>query len=191
VIDLRKTIEPKSDQLNADDLIAGPIIATVRQVKRGPSEQQPVEIIIDGHRPYRPCLSMRRILIHAWGDKAENWLGKSMKLIHDPNVTYGGQAVGGIRIAELSDIDLAFEIPLTLRRGKRELYKVGVLTVTVESYPADEFDKNLSAWVNLVLDGKHTVPEIIQRASAKGQFTSEQIERLNQLTTGKGNGANS
>ena len=191
MIDLRKTIEPKSDQLNADDLIAGPIIATVREVKRGPSEQQPVEIVIDGYRPYRPCLSMRRILIHGWGDKAETWPGKSMKLVHDPNVTYGGQAVGGIRIAKLSDIPQAFQIPLTARRGKRELYKVEVLTVTVESYPADEFDKNLAAWVKLVQDGKHTVPEIIKRASAKGQFTSEQIEQLNQATRGEDNGANS
>ena len=46
-INLRDTIAPKSDQLNADDLIAGNITVKIMGVRRG-SRDQPVIIDIDG-----------------------------------------------------------------------------------------------------------------------------------------------
>lgn len=47
VENLRDTIQPKSDQLNADDLIAGPINITITSVRRGNAEQ-PVGIEWEG-----------------------------------------------------------------------------------------------------------------------------------------------
>jgi hypothetical protein len=56
---LRDTITPKSDQLNADDMITGPITVTITGVRRG-DKDQPVVIDIDGgYQPYKPCKSMR------------------------------------------------------------------------------------------------------------------------------------
>lgn len=61
MIDLTATIKPKSDQLNADDLIAGPKTITVTGVKLV-AEDQPVAISFHGDdgKPYKPCKSMRR-----------------------------------------------------------------------------------------------------------------------------------
>ncbi len=121
---LQDTIVPKSDQLNADDLITGPITVTVEAVKRSSSPEQPVDIYITGHRPFRPCKSMLRVLISVWGDKGSEWVGKSMTLYCDPNVKYGGVEVGGIRISHVSGIDDEIKLALTTTRAKRSLYKV-------------------------------------------------------------------
>ena len=125
---LRDTIIPKSDQLNYDDLIAGPLTVRITAVKRGTAEQ-PVVIEIEGHQPYRPCKGMRRVLIAAWGEKGSVWVGRSMKLFGEPSVKYGGVAVGGIQISHLSDITAAVTIKLTVSRGKRIDYTIQPLVV--------------------------------------------------------------
>ena len=63
-MDLSQTIIPKSDQLNADDLIAGPRTIRITAVSTGNAEQ-PVVINYEGDngRPYKPSKSMRRILV--------------------------------------------------------------------------------------------------------------------------------
>ena len=65
VTNLRDTIIAKSDQLNADDIIGTGITITVTAVKRGDSAEQPVVIHYQGDngRPYKPCKTMRRVLI--------------------------------------------------------------------------------------------------------------------------------
>lgn len=175
---LRDTIEPKSDQLNADDLIAGPLTVTVTDVRLGPTIDQPVEIVIQGHRPYRPCKSMRRVLIAAWGDNGKSWAGKSMTLFCDPGVKFGGVAVGGIRISHLSGIDRDLSLLLTTTRSKRSAYTVHPLESVPVDYPQAEFERNFQAWVNAVGEGKISIPDIIQRASAKGRLTVDQISDL-------------
>lgn len=128
LLDLRKTIVPKSDQLNFDDVAHGPIVVTVESVKGTSDEKQPVSIGIGKDRqPYKPCKTMRRVLISAWGDKAVDWIGRSMELFGDPTVKYGGVEVGGIRIGKLSHIDKPLDLMLTATRGKRTPYHVGVL----------------------------------------------------------------
>ena len=118
------TIAPKSDQLNADDMIVGPMSVTVKNVKRG-NKEQPVVIELEGGlRPYLPCKSMRRVLIFAWGAEGAKWIGKSMTIFRDPAVKFGGVALGGIRISNLSDIDKPFTIMLTTTRSRRSGYTV-------------------------------------------------------------------
>ena len=83
---IAKSIIPKSDQLNAEDLLSGPITVTVTDVKQGTAEQ-PIAIIIDGERqPYKPCKTMRKMLVFCWSDQAANWIGKRMTLYADPDV---------------------------------------------------------------------------------------------------------
>lgn len=127
-MNLADTIIPRSDQMNADDLIAGPMTITVTGVARG-SVEQPVVVKFDGDggRPYKPCKSMRRLLIAAWGDNGHDWVGKSMTLYNDPQVRFGGVAVGGIRISHVSHIERDMTIALTVTKGKREQYPVKVL----------------------------------------------------------------
>ena len=122
---LRDTIAPKSDQLNADDLIAGPMVVKIMAVKRGATTEQPIDLAIDGDRqPYKPCKSMRRVMIAAWGDDGREWVGRSMKLYCDPTVKFGGVKVGGIRISHMSGIDTKLCVMLTTTRSKRSEYTV-------------------------------------------------------------------
>ena len=182
---LKSTIEPKSDQLNYDDLLTGPITVTVSAVKRSTNADQPIDIHIDGHRPYRPCKSMRRVLISAWGDKGAEWTGRSMTLYGDPSVKFGGVSVGGIRISHLSDIDSPeISFMLTTARSRRAGYTVKRLdTKSIPAnYPDDDFDKNAPAWVAAVKSGNITVPQIINKVAEKGRLTSEQVQYLQKET---------
>lgn len=122
VTDLRDTIIPKSDQLNAEQLLGGPITITVIDVKRGGGEEQPVVIHYEGEggRPYKPCKTMRKVLVFAWGSDGREWIGKSMTIYNRPDVKFGGEEVGGIRISHLSHIDRDIKVALTATRGRKE-----------------------------------------------------------------------
>ena len=114
-----KTIVPKSDQLNAEDLLTGPITVRITDVKQGAADQ-PVVVCIDGNRqPYKPCKTMRKVMVGLWSDRASTWIGKRLTLYADPNVKWGGVAVGGIRISHMSDIKEKTVLMLTETRGKR------------------------------------------------------------------------
>lgn len=121
--DISGTIEAKSDQLNAEDLLAGPRTIRVRGVKvLGAREDQPVLIYFDGDndKPFKPCKSMRRVLAKVWGKYASQWVGKSMTLWNDPTVKWAGQEVGGIRISHIEGITEPVKMALTETRSKRK-----------------------------------------------------------------------
>ena len=136
--DLSKTIEPKSDQLNSDDLIGGPRTITVTKVSADPSSaEQPVNIYFQGdnNKPFKPCKSMRRVLVHCWGVDGSAYAGRSMTLFRDPEVTWGGMKVGGIRISHMSGIDGAKTMALTANKQQRKPYKVLPLTDAPSTTP--------------------------------------------------------
>ena len=125
--DLSDTIVPRSDQLNADDLLAGPRAYTVAGVSRGEADQ-PITIALEGEgRAYKPCKSMRRVLLALWGADGRAWVGRRLELYTDPDVQWGGKKVGGLRIRSLSHLDRPATIALTVKRGQRVPYRVGVL----------------------------------------------------------------
>lgn len=128
MIDMTTTISPKSDQLNADDLIAGPRTIRVSAV-RLTGDEQPVAIHFDGDngKPFRPCKSMRRVLVACWGPDASQYTGRSMTIYRDNDVQFGGLAVGGIRISHVSHIEQDRVMALTATRKARKPYTVRVL----------------------------------------------------------------
>ncbi|WP_248005498.1 hypothetical protein [Nocardia farcinica] len=119
-MDLTDSIAPKSDQLNAEDLLSGPRTVTVEGITKG-SAEQPVNIhlIEFPGRPFRPSKTVRRILVAAWGAEASAYVGRRMTIYRDPSVRFGGQEVGGIRVSHLSNIDKRLTLALTVTRGKR------------------------------------------------------------------------
>lgn len=131
VEDLRPTIVPKSDQLNAEQLLGTSMVVTVTRVDVSTSPEQPVTIHYEGEngRPFKPCKTMRKLLVFAWGENGHHWAGRSMELFCDPSVKFGGDEVGGIRISRISHIDKPLRVSLTATRGKKTLYSVGVLEV--------------------------------------------------------------
>lgn len=126
ISDLRHTIVPKSDQLNADQLLGGPMTVTVTGVRLNDSAEQPVIVSYegDGGRPFKPCKTMRKLLIHAWGPDGRAWVGRSMRLFNDPAVKFGNDTTGGVRISHLSHIERDIEARLVATRGKKALHTI-------------------------------------------------------------------
>lgn len=124
VSNLKDTIVPKSDQLNADQLIGGPITVTVTNVRRGSGDDQPIVVHYEGEagRPYKPCLTMRKVLIFAWGEDGSQWIGRMLTLYNKRDVKWGGVEVGGIRISHMSHTEGGKDVKLSLAvtRGKKE-----------------------------------------------------------------------
>ncbi|QAZ38458.1 hypothetical protein C1M51_02925 [Methylibium sp. Pch-M] len=139
VEDLRPTIIPKSDQLNAEQLLGGPMTVTVTDVRLGSSEEQPVIVHYanEGGRPFKPCKTMRKVLIHAWGADGRDWVGRAMTLYNDPAVKFGGEDVGGIRISHMTDIERDVKVSLTSTRGKKAKYEIRRLSSPVAGQLAD------------------------------------------------------
>lgn len=134
-MDLARTIAPKSDQLNADDLIAGSMTIKVTDVRGNDSAEQPVSISFEGDdgKPYKPCKSMRRVLVHCWGPDGKTYAGRRMTLYRDDKVAFGGIQVGGIRISHLSHIDRETTMALTATRAKRAPFTVRPLSAEVRT----------------------------------------------------------
>ncbi|ABY32754.1 hypothetical protein [Methylorubrum extorquens] len=124
--DLSQTIAPKSDQLNADDLIGGPRTIRVTGVSKMREPDQPIAINFegDGGKPYKPGKSMRRVLVRVWGNDGTTYVGRRMTLYRDDAVQFGGVAVGGIRISHMSDITSAVTMALTVTRANRKPFTV-------------------------------------------------------------------
>jgi hypothetical protein len=125
MVDLKPTIIAKSDQLNADDLLGGPITVKITAVKQG-NKDQPINIYYEGdnNRPFKPCLSMRRLLVAIWGDDGSKYIGKRITLFRDPSVKWAGQEIGGIRISHIEGIQQEQKIALQVTRGKKAPYVV-------------------------------------------------------------------
>lgn len=137
VQDLRPAIIPRSDQLNSEQLIAGPMTVRVADVQVGSAEQPVVVHYEDENgRPYKPCKTMLRVLILAWGPDGTQWAGQSMTLYSDPKVRFGGDEVGGIRISHMTGIPpKGIDVKLTATRGKKVLHHIDLLTFEDKAAP--------------------------------------------------------
>lgn len=147
-MDLTTTTEPDSTQINADDLIGRDVTVTITGVRQGNSEQ-PVNIDVAEFpdRAYRPSKSMRRVLVAAWGADSSNYVGRRMTLYRDPEVSFGKDKVGGIKISALSHIDRTLSLALTVSRGKRAPHKVEPLP-DAPAAPAEPTAEEVAACVD-------------------------------------------
>lgn len=129
--DMSETITPKSDQMNADDLLAGPRTITITRVAVNPGAEQPVDVFFDGDggKPFRPGKSMRRVMVAIWGPDPAAYTGRSMTLYRDAEVTWGGMAVGGIRVSHMSHISEPVVLALTATKKARKPFRVLPLVV--------------------------------------------------------------
>jgi hypothetical protein len=153
-MDITKTVEPRSDQLNFDDVATTPLTITVTEVKAGGPEQ-PVELHNAEYpgRPFKPGKSMRRVLIAAWGAEASAYVGRRITLYGDQTIKFGKDAVGGIRIRALSHITEPLTVALTVTRGKRAPF-------TVQPLPTDTSDKVEDAVTAI---GKATTTDLLDK----------------------------
>jgi hypothetical protein len=167
-MDMTSAIVPKSDQLNAEDLLTGPRVFTIVKVSKG-SDEQPVNIQLEETpgRVYRPSKSMSRVLVNAWGREADAYAGRKLKLFRNPEIMFGRDKVGGIEIAELSHIDKQVALALTVTRGKRKSFIVKPLKDVAPAQepgavPQDVIEKA----DKYVAEGK--VPQYLEWLTSKG-----------------------
>jgi hypothetical protein len=124
-MDMSETIAAKSDQQNFDDYLIGPRTVSIAAVTKGTAEQPVnIELVEYPGKPFKPNKSMRRVLVMAWGSDSSAYVGRRMTLFGNPDVVYGGKAVGGIEISHLSDIPKPLTVALTATRGKRKPFTV-------------------------------------------------------------------
>lgn len=167
-LDMTESIAPKSDQLNADDLMAGPVTVTISEVSKGTPEQPvDVHLVEFPGRAYRPSKSMRRIMVAAWGKDASAYAGHRLTLYRNPEITFGRDKVGGIEIGAMSHLEKPLTVALTATRGKRKQFKVEQLQ---EAAPA-ALDLSIPAEVTANIakateDGN--LPNYLDYATAQG-----------------------
>jgi hypothetical protein len=119
--------------MNAEDLLTGPRTFTVTEVRKGSSAEQPVSIYLaefPSDRPFKPSKTVRRLIVSAWGKESEAYTGRRLTLYRDPDVTFGKDKVGGIRVSHMSHIDKRITLALTTTRGKRAPFIVEPLPDT-------------------------------------------------------------
>lgn len=150
--DMSPVIIPKSDQLGADDLLAGPRTITITKVDIKPGTEQPVTINYEGDEghPWKCCKSMARVLVAAWGADAKAYVGRSCTLYRDPEVKWGGMAVGGIRVSHMSHISGQMVLALTATRGSKKAYTVKPLAQPSQKPQDSQFD--LAAWSDQIVN---------------------------------------
>lgn len=135
--DLASVLAPKSDQINAQDLIGGDMVVTIVGVKITPGTEQPVAIRIEGtEKVWRPCKTTGRILMAAWGADTAKYVGRSAHLYLDPTVKWGGLAVGGIRIKALSHIDAELRLAVAESKQVRKVVSIKPLVIAAPASKA-------------------------------------------------------
>jgi hypothetical protein len=126
--DVTKAIEPKSDQMNAEDLLGGPRTFTITRVVVRDSPEQPISVWLAEFpqaRPWKPAKTMSKLMALAWSPESDAWIGNRVTLYCDPDVKFGPAVMGGIRISHMSGIGRK---PLTANlattRGRRAPWTV-------------------------------------------------------------------
>src|SRR5665647_1315059 len=88
-------------------------------------------------RVWRPSKGMLDVLAACWGTDAKQWVGRRVTVYNDPEVMFGRDKVGGIRISHLSHIDKARSVTIRASgAGRKQLWHVEPLTEPVPTKPA-------------------------------------------------------
>jgi len=186
--DMAATIVPKSNQTNADDFITGPRTITVSRVEVRPGQEQPVSVHYEGDngKPYKPCKSMCRVIVQAWGADSANYPGKSMTLYRDDEVTWGGMKVGGIRISHMSHIDRDLAMALSVSKSKRQMVLVKRLQTPAPRQKAlpPKPEQSSEDWPKFLSDMEYAITnapsqddlDLIMRNSGRAIKRLEQVD---------------
>ena len=129
-LDVTKMCAAKSDQINAIDLISGPRIAKITDVKIFGETEQPIHVVLDGDtkRPWKCSKTSVRTLTALYSHDASKWIGKHIEIYCDETVLWGGQPVGGIRQSKAEGLASPKRLMLTKSRTKKESVVINPLT---------------------------------------------------------------
>jgi len=181
--DISYTLTAKSDQLNAGDLFGGGINVLITRVDLV-RDSQPMVIHIDGDRqPYKPCLSMRRVLARIWGTKKDAWVGRWLTVYCDEKVRFGPDAVGGIRISHASHIDGTQSVTVRASKHKVVTYEILPLSVELPAYSDEDIENNEAAWKASFAENKSSPGHMINQIKTKFTLTATQEQTILSLAS--------
>ena len=143
--DIAAAIAPRSDQLNADDIIGGPITVKIIGERKG-DEKQPIVLDIEGWKgkPWKPCKTMSRIMAEVWREDDKPgfapwlWVGQTVTLFRDPTVKMKGDTVGGIRLGGMTGLTKARTFEVTVSRGTKKKLVIQPIKPVVEPTPQEQ-----------------------------------------------------
>jgi len=172
-MDISDTLAPKSDQLDAVDLLGGPMTFTITKVSKG-NPEQPVNVhLAEFPRVWRPGKSMRRVLASCWGTDASVWVGRRVTLYCDETITFGNDVVGGTRISHLSHIDKRKSVPLLVKRGKSATFTVDPLPDAPKPDPnAAKIAAYKDEWGNADPERRKVIEAEVAKLSGKPAVTA-------------------
>jgi hypothetical protein len=181
-LDMSDTIAPKSDQLDAVDLLGGDRTFTIERVTRN-NDEQPFNFHLAGFpRPWRPNLSMRRVLMACWGPDAATYVGRRVTLYCDPDVEFGGAAVGGTRIRALSHMSKPKAVPLLVKRGRSAMFTVKPLA---DEPPAQARPKpNVEALIENAQEARNNA-DLDDVARAAAGLVGDELDAVKAVVTAR------
>jgi hypothetical protein len=106
-MDITEALAPKSDQLDAIELVEPRTFTVDTGSRLGTRDGRAVvEIRLVGlDRVWRPSKGMLDVLADCWGKDGSNWVGRHVRVYNDKDVMFGKEKRGGTRISHLSHID--------------------------------------------------------------------------------------
>lgn len=117
--DISATLVSNSTQLDNVDLMSGPRVFTIVSATLNESAEQPLSIkLAEYDRPWKPGLTVRRILSGIWSAETDDWTGRQVRLYRDESVKFGTSKTGGTRISHASHIDKTVTLTLPTSKGK-------------------------------------------------------------------------
>lgn len=167
--DIAHTLLAKSDQLNAADIMGTEKILTITGVDVKQSGDQPVVIHYadEQGRPWKPCLTVRRILSQLWTTESEKWVGQSVAVHRDPTVKWAGEPHGGIRPHAATGLDATVIVKLKEERGgKPKAFEIKPLRLSGDgpkSAPIQFSMENYERAVTKILAESKTADELSTR----------------------------
>lgn len=154
-MDLSESFAPNSEQLTYAEIGDRVVTVTVAKVTpRGDKPKDPaIHLAEFPGKPLLPGVNVGSVLRKAWGLDGKAWVGRKMTLFGDPDVYFGKEKTGGVRVSHVSDIDRPVSVP---RRGKGAR---GTITVEplVESPHASELAGLRAEWVGADAERKAAI----------------------------------
>lgn len=177
-LDMTESLAPKSDQLDAVDLIGGPRTFTIEKVTKNNAEQPFNFHLAEFPRVWRPGKSMRRVIAAAWGGKTSKYIGQRVTLYCDNSVEFGGAAVGGSRISHMTGIgDKPLKVPLLIKKGRSAIFTVQPLK---EAAVVPVPEPTTHTWEELA-DAAHGDPATLRNLWTQAQTQGAPIETLDYI----------
>ena len=173
-MDLSDTILANSDRLIGDDLMGGPMIIVIEKVVKVTEKgKKKFDIHFgDGSKPFKPCTTMRRLIVKFWGTDGTAWKGREIEVFRDPSVTFGTDVTGGVRISGLSDIPEDTTVTLNEGRGKKKTFFVRRLGSAF--WTDEKLRATLPRLFEKVIAKERTIEQAYEWLAKKAKLTADQ-----------------